>query len=231
MTEMRDVPVVLFVCVQNAGRSQMAEAIFNDRAAGRAVARSAGSRPAEAAHPVVVEALSEIGLDVGGVRPKGLGAEVTEGVDVLVTMGCGDECPVIGGARVVDWDLPDPADQPIEVARRIRDEVAARSTGSWPSSLPGDAAQAARHSPVVPDARSQYASGPAGPQQTAMPAGSVSQPSPRSSTCSAKPSASTPSDGSTHTAAGTPPGERGPEPATTPGGPTSANSSEDAASK
>jgi protein-tyrosine-phosphatase len=122
----RDVPAVLFVCVQNAGRSQMAEAIFNREAADRAVARSAGSRPARAVHPEVVEALGEVGLDVFGVRPKGLSPEVTAGADVVVTMGCGDECPVIPGARVVDWDLDDPAGRPLEEVRRIRDEIAQR---------------------------------------------------------------------------------------------------------
>lgn len=116
-------PVVLFVCTQNAGRSQMAEAIFNRLAAGRALARSAGSRPADAVHPVVIEALAEIGLDVAAVRPKELSPGVTEGIDVLVTMGCGDECPVIPGTRVIDWELPDPAHEPLLVVRTIRDQI------------------------------------------------------------------------------------------------------------
>lgn len=101
----------------------MAEAIFNRLAAGRALARSAGSRPADAVHPVVIEALAEIGLDVAAVRPKELSPDVTEGIDVLVTMGCGDECPVIPGARVIDWELPDPAHEPLLVVRTIRDQI------------------------------------------------------------------------------------------------------------
>jgi protein-tyrosine-phosphatase len=120
-------PVVLFVCVQNAGRSQMAEALFTRTAAGRAEARSAGSRPAAGIHPVVREALAEIGLDPGDASPKGLGPEVTSGVDVVVTMGCGDQCPVIPGARVVDWDLEDPSGQPIEMVRTIRDDIERRT--------------------------------------------------------------------------------------------------------
>jgi protein-tyrosine-phosphatase len=116
-------PIVLFVCVRNAGRSQMAEALFNRLAAGRAVARSAGSDPADETHPVVREALAEIDIDISANRPKGLKPGVTEGVDVVVTMGCGEACPVIPGARVVDWDLPDPADEPLLVVRTIRDQI------------------------------------------------------------------------------------------------------------
>ena len=116
-------PIVLFVCVRNAGRSQMAEALFNRLAAGRAVARSAGSDPADETHPVVREALAEIDIDISANKPKGLKPGVTEGVDVVVTMGCGDACPVIPGARVIDWDLPDPADEPLLVVRTIRDQI------------------------------------------------------------------------------------------------------------
>lgn len=115
--------VVLFVCVRNAGRSQIAEALFNRRASGRAEARSAGSAPAGEVHPVVVEALAEIGIDLGGAAPKGLSPEVTDGVTTLVTMGCGDACPVIPGAEVVDWELRDPADRPLAEVREIRHEI------------------------------------------------------------------------------------------------------------
>lgn len=118
--------VVLFVCVQNAGRSQMAEALLDRASDGRIVARSAGSRPAERVHPEVAEALGELGVDVSNVRPKGLTPGVTEGVDVVVTMGCGDDCPVIPGARVLEWDLPDPHGRPIDEVRAIRDEIARR---------------------------------------------------------------------------------------------------------
>lgn len=118
-----DVPVVLFVCTQNAGRSQMAEALFDRVAAGRAVARSAGTRPAAAIHPVVVEVLAEIGLDVSQARPKALADSLLENVDLVVTMGCGDECPHIPGARVIDWELQDPAGLPPDEVRIIRDEI------------------------------------------------------------------------------------------------------------
>jgi protein-tyrosine-phosphatase len=121
-----DVPVVLFVCTQNAGRSQMAEALFDRAAGGRALARSAGTRPAAAVHPVVVDALAEIGVDVSEARPKPLSTDLLENVDVAVTMGCGDECPVIPGARMTDWDLPDPADRSLAEVREIRDEIARR---------------------------------------------------------------------------------------------------------
>lgn len=126
MTDVSERPVVLFVCVQNAGRSQMAEALFGRIAEGKAAARSAGSRPATAVHPVVAEALAEIGI-VSGRQPKGLTPELISGVDVVVTMGCGDECPVIPGARVIDWDLEDPAGRPLEEVREIRDEIERRA--------------------------------------------------------------------------------------------------------
>lgn len=119
-------PVVLFVCVRNAGRSQMAEAIFNDRAGDSALGRSAGSDPATALHEHVVEAMAEIGIDVSSAVPKPLTREVTTGVDIVVTMGCGDACPVIPGATVEDWDLPDPADLDAEGVSRVRDEIARR---------------------------------------------------------------------------------------------------------
>jgi arsenate reductase (thioredoxin) len=113
------VPIVVFVCVQNAGRSQIAEALFNRAAEGRAIARSAGSRPAEAVHSEVAAAMSDLGIDLSAVKPKALTPEVTEGVDWVVTMGCGDECPYIPGARRVDWEIGDPAGQSLNEVRGI----------------------------------------------------------------------------------------------------------------
>jgi arsenate reductase len=117
---------VLFVCVRNAGRSQMAEALFEQAADGRHEARSAGSRPAEHVHPEVVEAMAELGIDVSGRVPQGLRQADAEWADVVVTMGCGDECPFIPGKRYVDWELDDPGGRPLEEVRRIRDEIGRR---------------------------------------------------------------------------------------------------------
>jgi arsenate reductase (thioredoxin) len=120
------VPEVLFVCVQNAGRSQMAAALLNHRAAGRVHVRSAGSDPAEEINPAVVEALAELGIDVREEFPKPLTDEVVRAADAVVTMGCGDACPVYPGKRYLDWELDDPAGQPLEAVRRIRDEIDGR---------------------------------------------------------------------------------------------------------
>jgi arsenate reductase len=120
---------VLFVCVRNAGRSQMAEAFFEHAADGRHEARSAGSRPAERVHPEVVEAMTEIGVDLSARVPHGLEHSDAEWADVVVTMGCGEECPVVPGKRYVDWDLDDPAGRPVEEVRRIRDEIRRRVDG------------------------------------------------------------------------------------------------------
>jgi len=117
---------VLFVCHQNAGRSQMSEALFARVANGRHQARSAGTRPADQVHPVVVEAMREVGLDVAGQRPQKLTNDLAQWADVVVTMGCGDECPFIPGKRYIDWDLPDPAGQPLEQVRRVRDDIDVR---------------------------------------------------------------------------------------------------------
>lgn len=116
-------PRVLFVCVQNAGRSQMAQALYARRGArgGRA-----GSAPAERVHPEVVEAMREVGLEVGGRRPKGLAREDVEWAELVVTMGCGDACPVLPGKRYLDWELPDPAGAPLEEVRAVRDEIERR---------------------------------------------------------------------------------------------------------
>jgi arsenate reductase (thioredoxin) len=116
---------VLFVCVQNAGRSQMAQALL-EQAGSRHAARSAGSRPAARVHPEVVDAMNELGIDVSRNVPHRLDNADMEWADVVVTMGCGDECPFIPGKRHIDWELQDPADRPVEVVREVRDEIARR---------------------------------------------------------------------------------------------------------
>jgi arsenate reductase (thioredoxin) len=120
---------VLFVCVQNAGRSQIAQALFERTAAGRHEARSAGSRPAEHVHREVVDAMRELGIDVAGRMPHRLDRADLDWADHVVTMGCGDECPVVPGKRYQDWELPDPAGRPLEEVRSIRDEIAERVQG------------------------------------------------------------------------------------------------------
>lgn len=120
---MRDVPEVLFVCVRNAGRSQMAAGLMSRRAQGRVHVRSAGSDPADEIDPVVVEAMAELGIDLGEERPKPLTDEAVKVADAVVTMGCGDACPVYPGRRYLDWALPDPAGRDLETVRTIRDEI------------------------------------------------------------------------------------------------------------
>jgi arsenate reductase (thioredoxin) len=122
----RFVPEVLFVCVHNAGRSQMAAALLEHLAAGRVSVRSAGSAPADAINPRVVAAMAELGLDVAREHPKPLTGEAVEAADVVITMGCGDACPIYPGKRYEDWELDDPADADLDGVRRIRDEIAAR---------------------------------------------------------------------------------------------------------
>jgi arsenate reductase len=117
---------VLFVCIQNAGRSQMAEALFERAAGGEHQARSSGGRPAERVHPEVAAAMAELGVDLSGRTPRRLDRTDVEWADLVVTMGCGDECPVIPGKRYVDWELPDPAGQPLEAVRAVRDEIEQR---------------------------------------------------------------------------------------------------------
>jgi len=117
---------VLFVCLQNAGRSQMSEALFTRAAGGRHEARSAGTAPAERVHPEVVEAMHEQGIELGDRTPHRLERADAEWADLVVTMGCGDACPVVPGTRYVDWDLPDPSGRPPEEVRAIRDEIARR---------------------------------------------------------------------------------------------------------
>jgi arsenate reductase (thioredoxin) len=121
-----DRPTVLFVCVHNAGRSQMAAALLAHRSDGRIDVRSAGSEPADRIHPGVLEAMAEIGIDLSRERPKMLSDDVVRSVDVIVTMGCGDACPVYPGRRYLDWELRDPAGLSIEEVRSIRDEIDAR---------------------------------------------------------------------------------------------------------
>ena len=123
---MTDVPEVLFVCVENAGRSQMAAGLLNRRAQGRVHVRSAGSDPADEVNPVVVEAMAELGIDLGEERPKALTDEALKVADAVVTMGCGDACPVYPGKRYFDWELPDPTGQDLDHVRAIRDEIDAR---------------------------------------------------------------------------------------------------------
>jgi arsenate reductase len=120
------VATALFVCLQNAGRSQMSAALFERAAGGRHRALSAGTTPADHVHPEVVEAMRELGIDLAGRVPKGLTRELAEEADVVVTMGCGDECPYVPGRRYVDWDLADPKGRPLEEVRATRDDIARR---------------------------------------------------------------------------------------------------------
>jgi arsenate reductase len=116
----------LFVCLHNAGRSQMSEALFARAAAERHEARSAGTIPDDRVHPEVVTAMAELGIDLSSRQPRRLTREDAKWADVVVTMGCGDECPYIPGKRYLDWDLPDPKGQPLETVRRTRDEIGRR---------------------------------------------------------------------------------------------------------
>jgi arsenate reductase len=116
-------PQVLFVCVHNAGRSQMAAALLDHHAGGRVVVRSAGSAPAGEINPAVRQAMTEIGLDLSKEFPKPLTTETVAASDVVITMGCGDACPVFPGKRYLDWQLDDPAGRPVEQVRPIRDEI------------------------------------------------------------------------------------------------------------
>jgi arsenate reductase len=116
----------LFVCLHNAGRSQMSQALFERAAEGRHHGRSAGTTPGDRVHPEVVEVMNELGIDLSDRVPKLLDTADAEWADVVVTMGCGDKCPYIPGRRYVDWDLPDPKGQPVEVVRATRDEIERR---------------------------------------------------------------------------------------------------------
>jgi arsenate reductase len=122
----KDVPEVLFVCVQNAGRSQMAAALLDHYAEGRVHVRSAGSAPADQVNPAVVVAMSELGLDVSKEFPKPMTDEVVRAADAVITMGCGDACPIYPGKRYEDWEVADPADADLDGVRRIRDDIGER---------------------------------------------------------------------------------------------------------
>ena len=126
MDTMSDMATALFVCRQNAGRSQMSAALFERTAAGRHRALSAGTTPGDRVHPEVVTVMDELGIDLAGRSPRRLTRELAETADVVVTMGCGDECPYIPGKRYVDWDLPDPKGRPLDEVRATRDEIAGR---------------------------------------------------------------------------------------------------------
>ncbi|MER7810899.1 arsenate reductase ArsC [Streptomyces sp900116325] len=122
-------PSVLFVCIHNAGRSQMAAAYLTHLAGDRVQVRSAGSAPADTINPAVVEAMSEVGIDVSAEAPKVLTVEAVQASDVVITMGCGDTCPVFPGKRYLDWALPDPAGRGVDAVRPIRDEIEKRIRG------------------------------------------------------------------------------------------------------
>jgi arsenate reductase (thioredoxin) len=122
----KDVPEVLFVCVHNAGRSQMAAALLDHHAKGRVHVRSAGSTPADQVNPAVVAAMDEWGIDLSREFPKPLTDDFVQAADVVVTMGCGDACPIYPGKRYQDWELEDPAGKPVEQVRAIRDQIDAR---------------------------------------------------------------------------------------------------------
>lgn len=119
-------PTVLFVCVHNAGRSQMAAGWLHHLAGERIDIQSAGSEPAEQINAVAVQAMAEVGIDITGEQPRKLTTEDVSDSDVVITMGCGDTCPVFPGKRYEDWDLTDPAGQPIDVVRQVRDEILGR---------------------------------------------------------------------------------------------------------
>jgi protein-tyrosine-phosphatase len=123
---MANVPEVLFVCTHNAGRSQMAAALLDREAAGRVRVTSAGSQPASELNPAVVQAMAEIGIDISAAIPQRLTIDQVQVADVVITMGCGDACPVYPGKRYLDWDLPDPAGLAVEEVRPIRDEIRRR---------------------------------------------------------------------------------------------------------
>jgi len=123
---MPDKPSVLFVCVHNAGRSQMAAGFLTHLAGGQVEVRSAGSIPGDQVNPSAVAAMAEVGVDISAQRPKVLTTDAVQASDVVITMGCGDACPIFPGKRYLDWDLEDPAGQGVEAVRPIRDEIRAR---------------------------------------------------------------------------------------------------------
>jgi arsenate reductase len=126
MTETTDRPSALFVCVHNAGRSQMAAGFLGHLSGGRVEVRSAGSMPADRINPTAVDAMLEVGIDIREERPKVLTTDAVKASDVVITMGCGDVCPIFPGKRYEDWDLDDPAGQGLEAVRTIRDDIRGR---------------------------------------------------------------------------------------------------------
>jgi len=122
------IPEILFVCVHNAGRSQLAAALAQHLSAGKVHVRSAGSQPTQQIHPLTIQTLAERGIEITEAFPKPLTDDVVHAADVIVTMGCGDACPIFAGKRYEDWDVADPAGQPIEAVRAIRDDIQARVT-------------------------------------------------------------------------------------------------------
>jgi len=153
----KDVPEVLFVCVHNAGRSQMAAALLHHHAQGRVHVRSAGSAPVDTINPAVIEVMTELGLDLSKEFPKPLTDEVVQAADAIVTMGCGDACPVYPGKRYLDWELADPHDQDLGTVRAIRDDINSRVQALLDDLLPTPAAAAP--TAEVPDASGANAGG------------------------------------------------------------------------
>lgn len=136
------VPEVLFVCVHNAGRSQMAAALLDHHAAGRVRVRSAGSDPADRINPAVIEAMDEVGIDLRMAFPKPLTADTVQAADVVITMGCGDACPIYPGKRYLDWQLDDPAGRSLAEVRPIRDEIDRRVRALLTELVPSPSATA-----------------------------------------------------------------------------------------
>jgi arsenate reductase len=137
---MTDKPSVLFVCVHNAGRSQMAQGWLRHLAGDRVEVRSAGSAPVDRINPVAVEAMAEVGIDITAEHPKILTVDAVHDSDVVITMGCGDTCPVFPGKRYEDWNLTDPAGQGIDVVREVRNQIRDRVTALLANLLPDDTA-------------------------------------------------------------------------------------------
>ena len=132
----KEIPEVLFVCVQNAGRSQMAAGLTDQLAAGRVHVRSAGSQPADEINQNVVAAMAEIGIDIGQEFPKPMTVEVVKAADAVITMGCGDSCPIFPGKRYEDWEVTDPADLDLDGVRQVRDEIRGRVTALLDELIP-----------------------------------------------------------------------------------------------
>ena len=142
---MADMPSVLFVCVHNAGRSQMAAGFLTHLSGGQVEVRSAGSMPGDEVNPSAVTAMAEVGIDISSQTPKVLTTHAVQVSDVVITMGCGDACPIFPGKRYLDWDLEDPAGQGVEAVRPIRDEIKARVQALLAELLPDESPASAAH--------------------------------------------------------------------------------------